>query len=259
MSSKPEVSIIILVSNFPHNIARLLPSLQKTRDVEYETVVVDNGSTPDVGELLKSYRDRGWIDTLVSEPKNRFFSEGNNIGVRHSNSESEFVLLLNSDIEITHGLWLHRAVEWANGVPETLLPYTWTDYPTCPKNIRRGIVSLGWCWNRDPTAGLTPDGFCTLIRRDAWRELDLRYPMAYGIMVSLSTAIREGHPCGVLCQYGRYFTHFGQGSMEENFKQVYPDGMPRTNPEMVDWWKDLEVESLDFTLGPHERRTYMEW
>ncbi len=259
MSVKPEVSIIILVHDYPHNIARLLPSLQKTSDVVYETVVVDNGSTNDVGELLESYYDCGWIDTLVSEPVNHFFSEGNNIGVCHSDPQSEFVLLLNSDIEITHSLWLRRAIEWADGVPKTLLPYTWSDYPTKPIDIRRGIVSLGWCYNTQTLRNMTPDGFCCLIRREAWQEIDPDFPMAFGIMKMLASSIRDGHPCGVLSQYGKYFTHYNQGSTPTNFLTLHPEGIGKRKPKMLDWWKNLEVESLDFTLGPHERQTYMEW
>ncbi|MHC4867499.1 MAG: glycosyltransferase family 2 protein [Planctomycetota bacterium] len=88
-----QVSIVILNWNHPHNISRLLPSLQKTSGVTYETVVVDNGSTADVVGLLKDYQSQGLIDRLVLEPVNHYFSEGNNIGVRHSDPASEFVLL----------------------------------------------------------------------------------------------------------------------------------------------------------------------
>ncbi len=250
----PQVSIIILNFNYPHNITRLLPTLQKTSGVTYETVVVDNGSEPDVVKLLEGYRDQGLIDTLVLEPINNHFSEGNNIGVRHSDPSSEFVLLLNNDTEILRPDWLERMVEWAEGVPEVFFPYAWTSRPTRPTSKRRGIVSIDWCWTAAIQGNVSPDGWCCLIRRPAWREMDTDFPMACGILKMLASAVRDGHACGVLCQYGKYIKHYGQGSTPPSFREPM-----RGKPDIEGWWAGLECESLDFTLGPHETESFMSW
>ena len=247
-----DVSIIVLNFNHPEHITRLLPTLQTTTGVEYETVVVDNGSEPAVVERLKEYKAQGMIDTLVLEPENNYFSEGNNIGVRHSDPSSEFILLLNNDTEILRSDWLERMLEWAEGTPEVFYPYAWTTHPTKPKNERKGIVSFDYCWNENVPSNVTPDGWCCLIRREAWREMDPNFPMAFGIMKMLASAIKDGHRAGVLSQFGHYIRHFGQGSSGD---RVRCNG----KPDMVGWWEGAECETLDFTLGEHEHESYMGW
>ncbi len=254
--NKLQVSIIILNCNYPHNIKRLLPTLKKTSGVNYEIVVVDNGSTPDVVSLLKEYQASGFIDNLVLESENHYFSEGNNIGVCNSNPDSEFVLLLNSDTEILRDDWLARMLEWIEGVPKVLYPLPNRGKPTEPKDIRRGIVSIDWVRSFDVPGCVAPDGWCCLIRREAWRDMDPNFPMAFGILKMLASAIDDGHPCGALSQYGSYIKHYGQGSVPPNF-QVPVKG----TPDLHGWWKDVTCESLDFTYHEDTGTTdgYMSW
>ena len=254
----PQVSIVILNFNAPHNIQRLLPTLKLTSDVEYETVVVDNGSTPDVVSLLQQYHDNGDIDTLVVNGFNAFFSEGCNIGVRNSNPESEFVLLLNNDTEILDGAWLKRMIEWANGVPETLYPYDWTTHPTVPSDTRRGIVSIDWGYDTTVPGNVRPEGWCCLIRREAWREMSPDFPMNMGELEMMASAVRDGYPCGCLCQYGKYIKHHHGGSSTKASQRLSRAKVKR-QPDMISWWADLTCESLDFTLGPNEHQSYMGW
>lgn len=252
-----QVSIVILNYNFPHNITRLLPSLRKTSEVSYETIVVDNGSEPDVVELLEGYKEQGLIDTLVLEPMNHWFEEGNNIGVRNSDPASEFILLLNSDTEILDGTWLQRMIDWAEGVPEVLYPYVWSTIPARPENIRRGIVSIDWGYDLTVEGLVRPEGWCCLIRREAWREMDPNLPNGFGILKMLADAIRDGYPCGVLCQYGKHIKHYGSGSSPPDSKSAAP---PYKYPsDMLAWWKGLKCETLDFTLGDHEHQSYLGW
>lgn len=257
----PQVSIIILNCNYLHNILRLLPSLTKTSGVLYETVVVDNGSTPDVVEVLRRYQADGWLDKLILNPTNLYFSEGNNVGVRHSDPRSEFILLLNNDTEILDGLWLHRMIEWAEGVPKTLLPYTWSDQPTCPKNIRRGIVSMGWGYDRSVPGCVRPEGWCVLIRREAWREMSPDFPMFMGDMEMMAGIVRDGYACGCLARTSWYIVHHHGGSLA----MLPPDLGSRggRQADMKTWWSGLTCESLDFTVSPtqspYEPRSYMDW
>jgi hypothetical protein len=82
--------------------------------------------------------------------------------------------------------------------------------------------------------------------------MDPGFPMA-GIQQMVASAVRDGHPCGVLCQYGPYIKHYGQGSTPKGFK------VDRKARNMEALWKGLECESLDFTLGPHETSSFMGW
>lgn len=252
---KLEVSVIILNYNYPHNIARLLPSLQKTSDVNYETVVVDNGSTPDVVNLLESYRDQGIIDTLVLESVNHYYSVGKNIGVRHSDPTSEFILLLDNDTEIFNGLWLRRMIEWAEGVPETLLPYTWSDLAVYPKDEHRGIISIGGSAHDLTIPGhIRPDGWCCLIRREAWRDMSPDFPMQMADLEMMAGIVRDGYPCGVLHHFQKYIVHHAHGSPIVGVdQQVYAQKIaicPR-QPDPIGWWAGLKCDGLDFALDHH--------
>jgi GT2 family glycosyltransferase len=256
-----QVSIVILNYNHPHNISRLLPTLKKISGVEFEVIVVDNGSAPDVTALLCRHHGAGDIDKLVLNEKNKYFSEGNNIGVREADPSSEFFLLLNSDTEILDGTLLLRLIEWAEGVPETLFPYEWSTCPTKPKDIKRGIVSVDWGRDFDVPGHVRPEGWCTLIRREAWRDMDgVNYPMCYGELQAMSTAIREGHACGCLCQYGKYIKHHHGGSRGSRKTREHVKTLHNPDPDKVRrWFRGLTCESLDFTLGPNEHQSYMGW
>jgi len=265
--SNLRVSIVILNYNHPHNITRLLPSLKLTSGITYETIVVDNGSSPDVVAVLHYLKDQRFIDNLVLSPVNTFFSEGCNIGVRESLPGTEFILLLNNDTQILNGMWLSRMIEWAEGIPKTFLPYTWSDYPTYPKDIKRGIVSIDWGYDLNVPGYVRPEGWCCLIRREAWREMSPDFPMTMGDMEMMASVVRDGYPCGCLSQYGKYITHFVGGSRKSTSSPVsegepvtnVPEPKPTRQADMRTWWSGLECESLDFTLGPNERRSYMEW
>ncbi len=104
VANQPTVSIIILQyfkSNLTSNCIRSL--LHYTELSSTEIIVVDNGSSNE------------HIDTLVNEFKssirivsigiNRYFGEGNNIGVE--SSKGEFVVLMNNDIVVTKN-WLEK-------------------------------------------------------------------------------------------------------------------------------------------------------
>lgn len=251
----PDVSVIILNHNYPHNILRLLDSLPITTGVDFETVVVDNGSEPLVKELLWEQHRFRRIDTLVDEPVNHWFSEGNNIGVRNSIASTKYILLLNNDTEILHPDWLSRMIEWMEGIPKTLLSYTWSDRAAYPSPGPRDVVSIGWSYLRNVPGNVRPEGWCCLIRRKFWRDISPDFPFHYGIEEMLGSIARDGGIIGCLSQYGRYITHYGQGSHVDVMSIVN-----RREPEPREWWKQgTPPEPLDFTLGPDEHRSYLEW
>lgn len=91
----PKVSIITLNWNGLKDTIECLESLKKIDYPNYETVVVDNGSTdgsPKEIEILFP----GMV--LIKNKENLGFAEGNNIGIRHALEKgSDYILLINND------------------------------------------------------------------------------------------------------------------------------------------------------------------
>ncbi len=251
----PDVSIVVLNYNYPDVIARLLKSLPMTTGPSYELVVVDNGSEPEHLAKLETYRETGDIDTLVPEPINNWFSEGNNIGVRNCDPESKYILLLNADTEIVHPEWLSKMIEWMEGIPRAL-PYTWSDHAEDPHPGPRGIISVGWSFDVQVPGCARPEGWCLMYRKGLYQEMSPDFPFYYGVEESIANTIRAGARCGVLCQYSKYITHYECGCETEKRKDQIHN---RRSPDMKTWFKGLEIDSLDFTLGPYEARSYIEW
>lgn len=250
----PRVSIIVLNYNHPEVITRLLDSLTMTTGVPYELVVVDNGSEPAVVEMLKTVKA---IDTLVLEPINHYFSEGNNIGVRHSNPNTEYILLLNSDTEILRPDWLSKMIEWMEGVPDNVVPFAWSTIPTVPSPGPRDIISWGWSYEATIPGCARLEGWCLLIRRSVWQDISPDFPFGYGISEMICNMIRAGAKAGMLCRSQPYITHYRGGSGTESLS--HPDAQYKRQIDMEACFRGVEPETLDFTLGPNEHKSYLSW
>lgn len=107
-----KISIVILNWNGKEMLSKYLPSvLQYSRDVA-TVYVADNASTDDSLTLLREHFPE--VKLIVLE-KNWGFAEGYNQALRQI--ESEYYLLLNSDIEVTHH-WLTPLVEYLDSHPD---------------------------------------------------------------------------------------------------------------------------------------------
>ena len=88
-----------------------LPSVvEKTPEVE--VIVADNGSTDDSLAVLKN--EFPSVKTIVLD-KNYGFAEGYNKAIEQV--DSEYVVLLNSDVEVTEG-WLNPLLDYLDAHPE---------------------------------------------------------------------------------------------------------------------------------------------
>ena len=100
---EPLVSIIILNKDGLNHLKVLFKDFdKKTNYSNYEIIVVDNASTDDSVNFLKS------LDLpikIIENEENVSFSKGNNDAVKIS--KGEYLLLLNNDIEPTYG-WLNE-------------------------------------------------------------------------------------------------------------------------------------------------------
>lgn len=238
----PLVSII--TTNWSHSEAQrrnvirgLLDTLPQTSDIGYELVVVDNGSPdPTTTRLLVEQHEKKTITTLVLLSENKYFCEGNNIGVRNADRRSSYLLLLNSDIEVKRSDWLLKMTKWMEG-----------------KLPARGarpcdIVSFGWTADPDVEPSIArPEGFCCMIRRSVFRELDPAFVHCNGLEESLALAVRKGARCGVLGNWHEYLTHHC-GASEAWRNRVFITAASTRGPEMATWFAGLSIEPLDFVL-----------
>ena len=102
------VSVIVLNYNQANTTVDCLEALRRAKsELIREIIVVDNGSDEDEVAILRRHRPtRGF--TLVEVGVNRFFSEGNNIGVDHASTE--YIVFLNNDAFVHPG-WIEALAE----------------------------------------------------------------------------------------------------------------------------------------------------
>lgn len=98
------LSIIILSYNTLELTRQCLQSLVNLKDLtigkDFEVVVVDNASSD--GSLQMIAQEFPQVKLVVSK-KNLGFSRGNNLGLKHISSSSDYVLFLNSDTVVPSG------------------------------------------------------------------------------------------------------------------------------------------------------------
>lgn len=99
-------SIVILNWNGAEMLRRYLPSVVRYCPSDCEVVVADNGSTDESLEILRQEFSGVRLITL---PENYGFAEGYNKALEYI--ESEYVVLLNSDVEVTEG-WLSPLLDY---------------------------------------------------------------------------------------------------------------------------------------------------
>lgn len=247
----PLVSIVILNYMKPEVIEICLKTLAVTEGVPYEVVVVDNGSGDETVHKLREFKEQGYITTLVENPGNYLYAKGNNIGVENSNPNSEYILLLNSDVAFLRSDWLEKLVGWAEGTTK-YWPSLWNFKPTQPSPGPRDVVSAGWSHDGNVAGNARPEGFCCLIRRSVWRNLDEQWPWLYCIDEMLTSIVRQGAKLGVLFNYAPYFIHREGASGK-------PSYVDTSAPKLEEWYSDVLIETLDFTLGPDEHDSYLCW
>ena len=90
------LGIVILNWNGENLIKKFLPSVVKYTPLIHNIYLIDNGSTDDSVEFIKSNFKRVKIIKLE---KNHGFASGYNIGLK--NIEDDILCLLNNDIEVT--------------------------------------------------------------------------------------------------------------------------------------------------------------
>jgi GT2 family glycosyltransferase len=108
----PRVTVVVPNWNGERFLLTCLGSLRRQSFTDFETILVDNGSTD--GSVAFAGRNFPEVRVLPL-PENRGFSAAVNVGIR--SSDAEYVALLNNDTE-TDPRWLEALVEGASAYSE---------------------------------------------------------------------------------------------------------------------------------------------
>jgi len=107
-----KVSIAILNYNTQSHLETYLPSVTSSSANDFETVLIDNGSSDDSLGFVSE-----WFPEIkiISLPQNYGFAEGYNLGLKEVNAE--YVVLLNSDVRVTEN-WLDPIIQFLDAHKE---------------------------------------------------------------------------------------------------------------------------------------------
>ena len=193
---------------------------QRTQNVDYELVVVDNASRIWTRLLLKSLKKHGFIDTLYFSPQNLLFAKGNNQASALCREESDLFLLLNSDICIRSDDWLEKLI----GVYPT-------DGGICAYGIAQG----------EP---LRADGYCLLIDADIFHKykMDEKLEWFWSVTKLESQVLKENKRVVAVKNHERYLHHYG-GKSGRDFRHAA--GMNTEISTIKKWFSEKCVEVID--------------
>ena len=111
----PRVHIILLNWNQADLTLACLRSLARLEHLNFQIVLVDNGSKPGSLDQIKTEFPQ---ITLICLERNLGFTGGNNVGIaRALRDGADYIMLLNNDTEVAPDL-LQRLVDYAEGRPK---------------------------------------------------------------------------------------------------------------------------------------------
>jgi O-antigen biosynthesis protein len=207
-----------------HNQAALtrvcLDSLRATTE-PFSVVVVDNGSTDETAELLRSWAHRLPLRVhrnADNGPVIRAFNQGWRL------AETEYVCLLHNDTELLEPSWLARMLALADADPSVGLVGLYGarrirgDGRYAGRTLVHRLADAPTLRDGERVEVAVVDGVCMLIRRSLLDRLggfDEGYGFFHGYDRDLSFAVREaGRRCMVV---GSTFVHRGGGTRTHDF------------------------------------------
>jgi hypothetical protein len=183
-----------------------------TEAVNYEVICVDNNSRLLTRMLLVFLHWMKWIDKLHILNHNSLFAGGNNIAARLAADDSEYFLLLNSDVQILSADWLARLLsEHKSGA---------TSYGVVrSKNIPR------------------LDGYCFLIDRELYEKYKLdedRFQWTWAVTRLQAELLSAGKCVRGFADHSKYLVHFGGKSGKKGFAKA--KGIDTDKNEVNTWF-----------------------
>lgn len=173
----PKVCIIILNWNGKKDTLECLSSVQKISYSNFETLVVDNGSTDDSASAIK---EQFPSIKIIETGKNLGYAEGNNVGMRYGMDHgADFLFILNNDTVVESPILTHFIQAFEKEPDAGILGakiYLYSE--------RNRLDHLGGSWNRKKSA-FDLIGYRKLDDEGAWNKmLPLDYVCGAGFMIS---------------------------------------------------------------------------
>ncbi len=110
-----DLSVVILSFNTKRLLRDCLASIfNQTKGVNFEVIVVDNGSTDESVVMLEELRTKNKELRTIKNKRNLGFAKANNQGIKKA--QAEYVLLLNSDTVLKNNAFL-KLIEFAKDHP----------------------------------------------------------------------------------------------------------------------------------------------
>ncbi len=221
-----KISIMMLTHNAPKYVYESIYTIKKNTKtrIDYEIVVVDNKSRFITKLILKYFKRKKYIDHLVFNEDNSLFAKGNNIASSLTSYDTDYYLLLNSDVSIKDEKWLDMLL---------------SVHPT-----EGGISSYGVV-NDEP---LRADGYCLLIDKPLYDKykLDERFAWFWSITKIESQILKEDKRIVSVMNHEKYIHHYG-GRSGKGFMNAA--GMDIDIEEVKSWFTKGKVEVLN-NLSP---------
>jgi O-antigen biosynthesis protein len=216
----PRVALVMCLHNQAALTRACLDSLRTTTE-PFSIVAVDNGSTDDTVELLRTW---GYGFPLRSQrnadngPVIRAFNQGWRL------ADTEYVCLLHNDTELLEATWLARMLALAGSDASVGLVGLYgarrvrRDGRYAGRTLVHRLADKPTLRDAEQVEVAVVDGVCMLIRRSLLEALggfDEGYGFFHGYDRDLSFAVREtGRRCMVV---GSSFVHRGGGTRAHDF------------------------------------------
>jgi GT2 family glycosyltransferase len=194
------IDIVIPVYNAKEYVIKCLDSIIRFTTMKYRIFLMDDCSTDGVSDVLDEYADKYDFINVTHHPVNVGYTGNVNSGFNESSSQ--WVLLLNSDTEVTP-YWLENlyeatkqekvgivgplgnAASWQS-VPNVLSGQGGWDFNLLPEGVNAVEIAYQLNCNYEPSyveAGVL-NGFCQLINRAAFDRVggldEEAFPKGYG-------------------------------------------------------------------------------
>jgi len=161
--NKPITSIIILCWNNLEYTKLCIESIIKHTKQPYQIIAIDQGSTDGTSDyLIKATRECNCI--IIKNVENKGFACGNNQALKLV--ESEYVLMLNNDCEITDDNWLEIMIN-ASGTADLIGAVC---KQVAPDSITKTFKYIGD--GKENGRWSYIEGWCLFAKRDTWLSLN---------------------------------------------------------------------------------------